>query len=137
MSSQVVKPDYGGISASRLEVLEERLRDDVIAELASFGGRLLLHTETRDGSVIPVWEEANPDHVSVLKDIMGSRHDVDGVELTGASLEAEAGFGGCVHAHVWGRRASLAARPAHAVLYNPHGDGPGEARTRCRYSDCG
>ena len=43
--------------------------------------------------------------------------DVDGVELTGASLEAEAGFGGCVHAHVWGRRASLAARPAHAVLY--------------------
>lgn len=31
--------DYGGISASRLEVLEERLRDDVIAELNAFGGR--------------------------------------------------------------------------------------------------
>lgn len=31
--------DYGGISASRLEVLEERLRDDVIAELEAFGGR--------------------------------------------------------------------------------------------------
>lgn len=36
-----VKPvlDYGGISASRLEVLEERLRDDVVSELMSFGGR--------------------------------------------------------------------------------------------------
>lgn len=31
--------DYGGISASRLEVLEERLRDDVISELDAFGGR--------------------------------------------------------------------------------------------------
>jgi hypothetical protein len=31
--------DYGGISASRLEVLEERLRDDVLSELANFGGR--------------------------------------------------------------------------------------------------
>jgi hypothetical protein len=31
--------DYGGISASRLEVLEERLKDDVLAELNTFGGR--------------------------------------------------------------------------------------------------
>ncbi len=30
--------DYGGISASRLEILEERLKEDVIAELNSFGG---------------------------------------------------------------------------------------------------
>ena len=33
------KTDYGGISASRLEVLEDRLRADVIAELNSFGGQ--------------------------------------------------------------------------------------------------
>jgi hypothetical protein len=32
-------PDYGGISASRLEVLEERLRDDVISEVNAFDGR--------------------------------------------------------------------------------------------------
>jgi len=31
--------DYGGISASRLEILEERLKDDVITELNAFGGR--------------------------------------------------------------------------------------------------
>ena len=64
-----------------MEVLEERLRDDVIAELMSFGGRLLLHTETRDGNVIPVWEEADSENISVLKDIMASRKDVGGVEL--------------------------------------------------------
>jgi hypothetical protein len=31
--------DYGGISAERLEILEERLRDDVVSELHSFGGK--------------------------------------------------------------------------------------------------
>ncbi|TFY62986.1 hypothetical protein EVJ58_g3511 [Rhodofomes roseus] len=69
--------DYGGISSSRLEVLEERLRDDVISELHAFGGRLLLHTETPDGSVIPVWEEVEPQNVSVLKDIMAARRHND------------------------------------------------------------
>ncbi|KZT01378.1 uncharacterized protein LAESUDRAFT_731226 [Laetiporus sulphureus 93-53] len=79
--------DYGGISSSRLEVLEERLRDDVIAELSTFGGRLLLHTETPDGSVIPVWEEVEAENVSVLKEIMASRRHIDeGVELAYARI---------------------------------------------------
>ncbi|KAI0303565.1 inositol hexakisphosphate-domain-containing protein [Multifurca ochricompacta] len=64
--------DYGGISAERLEVLEERLRDDVLSELHSFGGKLLLHTETADGSVIPVWEEVRPGNVAVMKDVMST-----------------------------------------------------------------
>uniref|UniRef100_A0A0W0FRV3 Metal ion binding oxidoreductase n=1 Tax=Moniliophthora roreri TaxID=221103 RepID=A0A0W0FRV3_MONRR len=73
--------DYGGISASRLEILEERLRDDVISELNAFGGRLLLHSETEDGTVIPVWEDVQPSNVVVLKDIMESRRDAYGIEL--------------------------------------------------------
>ncbi|KAJ8072928.1 hypothetical protein PM082_016488 [Marasmius tenuissimus] len=73
--------DYGGISASRLEILEERLRDDIISELNAFGGRLLLHTETEDGTVIPVWEDVEPSNVVVLKDIMEMRPDTHGVEL--------------------------------------------------------
>ncbi|KAJ6512734.1 inositol hexakisphosphate-domain-containing protein [Mycena sanguinolenta] len=75
--------DYGGISASRLEILEERLRDDVISELKAFGGRLLLHTEAEDGSVIPVWEEIQNEleDVAVLKDVMASRKALDGLEL--------------------------------------------------------
>ncbi|KAF9260086.1 hypothetical protein L218DRAFT_1079604 [Marasmius fiardii PR-910] len=73
--------DYGGISSSRLELLEERLREDIISELNTFGGRLLLHTETEDGTVIPVWEDVQPSNVVVLKDIMESRRDAYEVEL--------------------------------------------------------
>lgn len=44
--------------------------------------RLLLHSETADGSVIPVWEEVQNEGVIVLKDVMASRTDAgDGVEL--------------------------------------------------------
>ncbi|KAF8802506.1 hypothetical protein BYT27DRAFT_7196707, partial [Phlegmacium glaucopus] len=73
--------DYGGISASRLEVLEDRLRADVIAELNTFGGRLLLHTEANDGTVVPVWEEVQNEDVVVLKDIMVARRELDDVIL--------------------------------------------------------
>lgn len=81
-------------------MLEERLKDDVIAELNAFGGRcvqdelvlvdllkfrisrLLLHSETADGSVIPIWEEVGSDDVAVLKDVMASRkRAADGIEL--------------------------------------------------------
>lgn len=37
--------DYGGISASRLEILEDRLKDDVLSELESFGGRYVVPKE--------------------------------------------------------------------------------------------
>lgn len=73
--------DYGGISASRLEVLEERLRDDVVAELQAFGGQLLLHTETPDGTVVPVWEDVREEDVMVLKDVMASRPEVHYVRV--------------------------------------------------------
>ncbi|KAF9067827.1 inositol hexakisphosphate-domain-containing protein [Rhodocollybia butyracea] len=73
--------DYGGISSSRLEILEERLRDDVISELNAFGGKLLLHSETQDGTVVPVWEDVDPANVVVLRDIMESRRHAFGVEL--------------------------------------------------------
>jgi len=43
--------------------------------------RLLLHTETSDGSVIPVWEEVRPGDVAVMKDVMSacrsSNNDVE------------------------------------------------------------
>ncbi|KAI0091045.1 inositol hexakisphosphate-domain-containing protein [Irpex rosettiformis] len=79
--------DYGGISASRLEVLEERLKDDVVTELQSFGGRLLLHSETPDGSVIPIWEEVDAENISVLKDVMASHRNVgEDLELVYARI---------------------------------------------------
>ncbi|KAL0953290.1 hypothetical protein HGRIS_004539 [Hohenbuehelia grisea] len=73
--------DYGGISASRLEVLEERLRDDVVSELNAFGGKLLLHTERPDGSVVPIWDDVQLEDIVVLKDLMASRRAATGVDL--------------------------------------------------------
>ncbi|KAF9510295.1 hypothetical protein BS47DRAFT_1373349 [Hydnum rufescens UP504] len=74
--------DYGGISASRLEILEERLKSDVTAELQTFENRLLLHTETSSGAVIPVWEDVEPNDVADLRQVMDSRRNAGHVELS-------------------------------------------------------
>lgn len=43
---------------------------------------LLLHTETPDGSVVPIWEEIDSENIMVLKDVMAERrHVAEGVEL--------------------------------------------------------
>ena len=34
---------------------------------------MLLHTETTDGSVVPVWEEAQAKDVAVLREVMSSK----------------------------------------------------------------
>ncbi|GAA5826021.1 hypothetical protein JCM11251_000094 [Rhodosporidiobolus azoricus] len=47
---------YSGISSARLELLESRLKQDVLHELRTFEGRILVATETDDGLVHPVWE---------------------------------------------------------------------------------
>lgn len=73
--------DYGGISATRLEILEERLKDDVLAELRTYGGRILLHTEEADGQVVPIWEEARDCDVAVLKEVYASKRNINGVKL--------------------------------------------------------
>lgn len=44
--------------------------------------RLLLHTETPDGSIIPVWEDVQPTEVEVLKDIMATRQNGDEYGVT-------------------------------------------------------
>jgi protein-tyrosine phosphatase len=44
--------------------------------------RLLLHTETPDGSVDPIWEDVQSQDVEVLQEIMASREfSEDGFEL--------------------------------------------------------
>ena len=38
--------------------------------------RLLLHTETSDGSVIPVWEDVQPQNVEVLREVMEKKESI-------------------------------------------------------------
>ncbi|WVQ75186.1 hypothetical protein IAR50_004796 [Cryptococcus sp. DSM 104548] len=62
--------DYSGVSSTRLEMLEQRLKSDVIAEIDQFQGRVLLHTETADGQVVPVWESVDKEDVTSLRELM-------------------------------------------------------------------
>ncbi len=62
--------DYHGVSAARLEVLEERLKSDVEAELNAFGGTLLLHSEAADGKVVPLWENVNSEDGDSIRQVM-------------------------------------------------------------------
>jgi hypothetical protein len=61
--------------------VEHLLLDRVLIAHNYVPNRLLLHTETSDGTVVPVWEEVHPDDVLVLKDIMSARHEISSVTL--------------------------------------------------------
>jgi hypothetical protein len=75
--------DYSGVSASRLEILEQRLKSDVIAELAEFQGQVLLHSETADGDVVPVWERVDKLDIATIREMMDdAEHASKDVDLT-------------------------------------------------------
>ncbi|PWN22032.1 hypothetical protein BCV69DRAFT_281942 [Microstroma glucosiphilum] len=63
---------YGGISWTRLQMVEARLKQDVINELEQNDGRLLLHSEDENGTVYPVWAEVQADDVQTLQDVMAT-----------------------------------------------------------------
>ncbi|GJN93415.1 hypothetical protein Rhopal_006470-T1 [Rhodotorula paludigena] len=64
--------NINGISSSRLELLESRLKSDVLSELETFEGRILVATETDDGSVNPVWEtvEDGEEQIKTMREMM-------------------------------------------------------------------
>jgi len=61
---------YSGITSSRLEMLEQRLKEDVINETINYEGRILLHGEDKDGNVRAVWEDVHVDDILTVKDVM-------------------------------------------------------------------
>jgi protein-tyrosine phosphatase len=74
MSLRNIK-SYSGISWSRLTLLEDRLKNDIINELHDGDGRLLLHRETEEGNIVPIWEAATPKDVETLQDVMSKVSD--------------------------------------------------------------
>lgn len=80
---------YSGITSNRLEMLEERLKEDVIKETLNYEGRILLHGEDQEGNVRAVWEDVHVDDVLTVKDVMEQvansvSNDSDGDEEGGA-----------------------------------------------------
>jgi hypothetical protein len=50
---------FAGINATRLEMVEERLKADVIKEANTMGGLLLVHQEIDDGTIVPCFIAAD------------------------------------------------------------------------------
>ncbi|KAI8060490.1 inositol hexakisphosphate-domain-containing protein [Gongronella butleri] len=61
---------YKGITGSRLEQLEKRLKHDILQELSTYGGRILLHGENQDGQVFAQWEEMAAQDVMTVREVM-------------------------------------------------------------------
>ena len=58
---------YTGIAASRLEQMEMRLKEDVLAESRAHLGRILLHSEGSERDLLPIWESVQ--NVSTMQDL--------------------------------------------------------------------
>lgn len=63
---------YVGISDKRLELVEERLKADIAKEGSTHDGKLLLHSETPQGDVVPVWEDVTT--ALTMKEVMAQEH---------------------------------------------------------------
>ncbi|KAJ1570068.1 hypothetical protein HK096_003163 [Nowakowskiella sp. JEL0078] len=61
---------YSGITSSRLELIELRLKSDVCAELANYDNKILLHGETSDGEIVPQWEDCQAENVLTIKEVV-------------------------------------------------------------------
>jgi hypothetical protein len=53
------------------------------------GSRILLHTENADGSVVPVWDEADPKDIAVPKEIMSAQVDKVDIAYTRIPITSE------------------------------------------------
>ena len=61
---------YSGITAPRLEYIEDKLREDVLVEISTYDNRILLHGETPNGEIIPIWEDAYSENVLTIAEAM-------------------------------------------------------------------
>lgn len=62
-------------------MLEDRLKSDVVTELQQFQGKLLLHTETSDGQVVPIWESVDKQDIESVREVMDELADDAAVDL--------------------------------------------------------
>ncbi|KAJ3362183.1 hypothetical protein HDU91_003540, partial [Kappamyces sp. JEL0680] len=65
---------FSGITSTSLEIIERKLKNDVVRELDLYNGKILLHTETDAGTISPVWEDCSPDAVLSLSEAMDLVH---------------------------------------------------------------
>lgn len=89
---------YSGITAPRLELMEAKLKEDIVLELQNYDDRLLLHGEAADGKTVPVWEDVAQSNILTLRDVVnhfsdeGDAIDFHRVPITAETPPDEADF---------------------------------------------
>jgi len=63
---------FSGITPDRLEDLEKRLKQDVLAEALEYKGKILLHGEVDAGEIVGVWEAVDESSVQTPREIYES-----------------------------------------------------------------
>lgn len=58
---------YTGITDRRLEQMELKLKEDIIAESKTFSNRILLHSEGPSHELLPIWESVN--QINTLREL--------------------------------------------------------------------
>ena len=67
---------FTGIRTARLEAMETQLVEDILSEAENYDGKILVHDETEDGNLFPIWEEKDY-KISTMRQIFNSIPNVD------------------------------------------------------------
>ncbi|KAI9192964.1 inositol hexakisphosphate-domain-containing protein [Polychytrium aggregatum] len=73
---------YAGITSTRLELIEDRLKEDVAFELSNYDSRILLHREISDSKVTGIWEDCTMEHVLTIREIMGQLNNDGALKIS-------------------------------------------------------
>lgn len=61
--------EYTGINTKRVEAMEKQLKIDILKEAENFNGRILLHGEAADGSLLEIWEHVTDETVKTTREL--------------------------------------------------------------------
>lgn len=65
---------YTGITDRRLEQMETRLKEDILAESKTYLNRILLHSEGPNHELLPIWESVG--QIYTLRDLFASEEEL-------------------------------------------------------------
>lgn len=66
---------FKGESGDSVERTEQRLKAEILAEAKANGGRLLVHGETADGTVVAEWVKVTPESVQTTREVYQGLQD--------------------------------------------------------------
>jgi len=69
MSAPYVNVELTGIEASKVEMVEDTLKSDILTEAHQYDGNFLVHDEGKPGELVGIWEPATTDSVRTVRQL--------------------------------------------------------------------